>query len=268
MSAEESVPENKSTCRTIKIHFGYIVSILVAVIIVLLTFKWAEIPNLGNYLNFALGVASLVLAVVAIVYAFYANNSFNVTVSKLESAATTIKDETSDLEKAVHGLELQLKDIPAKLLSLEGQVSKTHALVEASSQQPKVEAIPQNPDISVEQFANQVIERFLVVSSWNGLKAMYLCLVACERQKEFDLREWTILDQTISYDYAYGFLISASSAGFFDHTMQDSKVRVTSMPKPVADKVRPILEARLKALPVPFDKTWPPQIKAIDNFIG
>ena len=105
MSTLEQPPENKCVNRTIKIHFGYVVSILVAIIIVLLTKKWAEIPNLANYLNFALGVASLVLAVVAIVYAFFANNSFNVTVSKLESAATTIKDETGDLEKAVHGLE-------------------------------------------------------------------------------------------------------------------------------------------------------------------
>ena len=268
MSTLEQPPENKCVNRTIKIHFGYVVSILVAIIIVLLTKKWAEIPNLANYLNFALGVASLVLAVVAIVYAFFANNSFNVTVSKLESAATTIKDETGDLEKAVHGLELQLKDIPAKLLSLEGQVSKTHALVEASSQQPKAEAVQQNPNIPVEQFANQVIERFLVVSSWNGLKVMYLCLRACEKQKEFDLREWTTLDQTISYDYAYGYLIAASSASFFDHTMQDSRVRITSMPKPVADKIWPILEARAKALPVPFDKTWLPQIEEINKFIS
>jgi hypothetical protein len=267
MNANEPANENSYRKCAAKIHFGYIIGILIAVIVVLLTVKWAEIPNLANYLNFALGVASLVLAIVAIVYAFFANNSFNVTVSKLESAATTIKDETGDLEKAVHGLELQLKDIPEKLLSLEGQVSKTHALIQASSQQPKTEAAPQQ-NVSVEQFANQVIDRFLFISSWNGLKVMHLCHLACEKKKEFDLKEWTTLDPTISYDYAYGFLIAASSAGFFDHTMQGSKVRVTSMPKPVADKIRPIMEARTKTFPVPFDKEWPPQIEIIEKFIG
>jgi hypothetical protein len=268
MNQSDNSNENKTVCSTAKIHFGYIISILVTIIIVLLTVKWSDIPTLADHLNFALGITSLVLAVVAIVYAFFANNSFNVTVSKLESAATTIKDETGDLEKAVHGLELQLKDIPDKLLSLEGQVSKTHALVQASSQQPKPQEAVQQPNVSVEEFANSVIDRFLNVSSWNGLKVMYLCWLACQKQKEFDLKEWTTLDQTISYDYAYGYIIAASSAGFFDHVMQETKVRVTQMPQPVANKIRPILDARTKNFPVPFDKTWPPQIEIIEKFIG
>ncbi|MBI5774593.1 MAG: hypothetical protein HZA89_12725 [Verrucomicrobia bacterium] len=268
MSQNESSDKNRTACCTAKIHFGYIISILVVIIIALLTVKWSDIPALAEHLNFALGITSLVLAVVAIVYAFFANNSFNVTVSKLESAATTIKDETGDLERAVHGLELQLKDIPDKLLSLEGQVSKTHALVEASSQQPKSQITVQKPDVSVEEFANNVVDRFLNVSSWNGLKVMYLCCLACEKQKEFDLKEWTTMDQSISYDYAYGFLIAASSAGFFDHVMQDTKVRVTAMPQPVAHKIRPVMDARIKVFPVPFNKTWPPQIEIIEKFIG
>jgi hypothetical protein len=268
MSANESSPENKCADQVTRIHFGYIISILVLIIVILLTVKWADIPNLATYLNFALGMASLVLAVVAIVYAFLANNSFNVTVSKLDSAATAIKDETGELEKAVQGLELHLKEIPAKLLSLEGQMSKTHALLEASSQQPKNEPTPPAPNASVEQFANQVIDRFLKMSSWNGIKVMYLCLLACEKQKEFDLKEWTNLDSSTTYDYAFGYLIAASSAGFFEHKAEGTKIQITSMPKPFADKIRPTVEARIKHFPVPFDKTWPPQKNIIEKFIN
>ena len=268
MNESENPNENKTVCSTAKIHFGYIVSILVAIIIVLLTVKWSDIPTLADHLNFALGITSLVLAIVAIVYAFFANNSFNVTVSKLESAATNIKDETSDLEKAVHGLELQLKDIPDKLLSLEGQVSKTHALVEASSQQPKPQIAAQQLNISAEEFGNNVIDRFLSFSSWNGLKVMYLCFLACQKQKEFDLKEWTALDPTISYDYAFGYFIAASSAGFFEHAVHDAKFRITTMPQSVANKIYPVIDARIKNFPVPFDKTWPPQIEIIKGFIG
>ena len=78
----EEKPDNKNDClpATAKIHFGYIFSILIAIIVCLVTVKWSDIPSLASYFNFALGVASLVLAVLAIVYAFLANNSFNLTV--------------------------------------------------------------------------------------------------------------------------------------------------------------------------------------------
>ncbi len=265
MSANEPNHETKCMNCTIKIHFGYIISILVAVIIVLLSVKWAEIQNLSNYLNFALGVTSLVLAVVAIVYAFFANNSFNETVSKLETAATNIKEETGDLEKAVRGLELKLKEIPEALHLLEGQVAKTHSLVVASSQQPQA-PVP-NQD-HIEQFANNSIDYFLNVSSWNGLKVMHLCHLACKNEKEFDLKEWTTLDPTISYDYAYGYLIAASSIGFFNHVMDGSKVHVTTMSQLFAQKILPAIEARIKNFPVPHNKDFPPQIEIIQKFIG
>ena len=265
MSPNESTNETKAVNSTAKIHFSNIIAILVAVIIVLLAVKWSEIPSLANYLNFALGVASLVLAVVAIVYAFFANNAFNLTVFKLESAASAIKDETGDLEKAVHGLESQLKDIPEALRLLEGQVSKTHALVEASSQQTKNPAPNQN---QIEQFANNAIDYFLNTSSWNGLKVMHLCHLACKNEKEFDLKEWTTSDPTISYDYAYGYLIAASSVGFFNHVMEGTKVRVTTMSPSFANKIQPAIEARIKNFPIPHNKDFPPQIEIIDKFIG
>ncbi len=175
---------------TTKIHFGYIISILVAVIIALVTVKWSDIPTLANYLYFALGVASLVLAVVAIVYAFLANNSFNLTVAKLESAASAIQTETGILEKSVSGLAKRLNEVPEALQLIEGKVSRTHALLEASSQQHKGEPQNQSKSASIDEFAVNVIDHFFMSSSWNGLKVLHLCYLACEKKKEFDLKAW------------------------------------------------------------------------------
>jgi hypothetical protein len=260
MNANES-GEKKCVNSIIKIHFGYIVSILLAIIIALLTVQWSEIPNLANYLNFALGAASLVLAVVAIVYAFFANNSFSMTVAKLDSAASTIKDETTDLEKAVQGLEEHVKEIPKALHLLEDKMSKTHALIEASSQQQKAQPI-QN-DAALLGFINAVMDYFLSISSWNGLKVLYVCQLAFEKQKQIDLKEWTELDKTISFDYAFGYLVSSSSAGFFNHTMEGTKVKVSVMPPQFVQKIRPAIDLRLKTLP-PDTRS---QIEIIQKFV-
>jgi hypothetical protein len=56
-----------------KIHIGYIFSILLAAIIILVTVKWGEIPRLVELIAFALTLTSLVLALIAIAYAVYSN---------------------------------------------------------------------------------------------------------------------------------------------------------------------------------------------------
>jgi len=61
MSDEKPVNKNECLPVTAKIHFGYIFAILIAIIVGLITVKWSDIPSLASYLNFALGVASLVL---------------------------------------------------------------------------------------------------------------------------------------------------------------------------------------------------------------
>lgn len=124
MNINQTDKNKEESCLT-KVHFTYIVIILVAIIVVLLTVQWGGISNLASYLNFALGVASLLLAVIAIVYAFFANNAFTQTVAKLDSAATIIKEETGDLEKAVQGMQTQLVEIPNALNVLKDQVAKT-----------------------------------------------------------------------------------------------------------------------------------------------
>jgi hypothetical protein len=271
MSNEQPVNQNGSLPATAKIHFAYIFAILIAIIVVLVTVKWSDIPTLANYLNFALGVASLVLAVLAIVYAFLANNSFNLTVAKLESSATAIKEETSNLEKAVMGLESKLSEIPEALHTLEGKVAKTHDLVAASSQQSKSEIVVDNKTEFAKELAHKLVDDFLRNTSWNGLKVLYLCKLACQKQKEFDLKAWTALDQATTYDYAFGFLVAASSMGLFQHKMKDPNgtiFSIISMPVPIAEKIHPAIETRIKALAMPYNTTWPPQIGIIEKFVG
>ena len=57
-----------------------------AIIVILLAVSWNGVKDLAGILNFALGLTSLVLAIIAIIYGFIANNAFAVTVSKIDYA--------------------------------------------------------------------------------------------------------------------------------------------------------------------------------------
>ena len=66
-----------------KIHVFYILSILIAIIIILITVRWSEVPKLVDYITFALTVTSLALALLAIIYSMYSNTTLSETVSSI-----------------------------------------------------------------------------------------------------------------------------------------------------------------------------------------
>jgi hypothetical protein len=106
----------------LKIHLCWVIAVLTAIIILLDAVKWSGIGDLAGILNFALGLASFVLAILAIIYGFIANNAFAGTVNKIESAALKINDI--------------VRDIPDRLNIIDQRMLDTHRLVASSQQQP------------------------------------------------------------------------------------------------------------------------------------
>src|SRR5258708_7153431 len=90
------------------IHFAYITGILIFVIIGLVTFQVAERPDIVTLISIASGAVSLVLGLVAIVYAFISNASLGGTSSKLEDSAKQIASST---ELVVKKLDLLREEI-------------------------------------------------------------------------------------------------------------------------------------------------------------
>src|SRR6056297_409566 len=68
---------SKSDCSQPRtaLHFAYVVGILLALIIALITIEWSEVEGLLSYLNFASTVSSLLLALVAVGYAVFTQSS-------------------------------------------------------------------------------------------------------------------------------------------------------------------------------------------------
>jgi hypothetical protein len=59
---------------------------------------------------------------------------------------------------------------------------------------------------------DNVIETFLQISSFNGLKILYACQLSQIHNRPFSLRAMCTPTQQMSFDYAFGFLIASISA--------------------------------------------------------
>lgn len=69
----------KITYEKAKIHFWYIIAILVAIIIFLIVNNFGNNIELVGYVSFAATIASIFLAVISIIYAFYSNSQLSQT---------------------------------------------------------------------------------------------------------------------------------------------------------------------------------------------
>lgn len=86
---------------------------------------------LQGYISFASAIASILLALVAIFYAFVSNQSVSDTLNELRGAATALSNETSRLRNASSGLSdeadqilRRLSNVPTALSEMSGELNK------------------------------------------------------------------------------------------------------------------------------------------------
>lgn len=70
-------------------------------------------------------------------------------------------------------------------------------------------------------------ENFYQLSSWNGKKVLYACYLSAQTKRSFSLRTLCDEDKRMSFDYAYGYLIAANSAGFLVQKMPSNGDTIT-----------------------------------------
>src|SRR5438105_13887747 len=103
---------------TAKIHIGYIISILVVVNIVTLAAKWGSIKDLVTYVSFAATLASLLLAILAIVYSYFSSGSLATYSERVSKASESLQTTYSELQRTAHDLKQVAENIPGAMTSL------------------------------------------------------------------------------------------------------------------------------------------------------
>lgn len=219
-----------------KIHFSYIISILLVIIVVLASVEWSDNSDLIKYISFASTIASLLLALLAIVYAYLSNATFSKNITLINEVSNELKTNTSNLSIISETLEKDLKKLP---LTLEGVDKKVDALPELLSKLTPKEIIKKEEVNSAISNLTEVfsVKEFLETSSYTGLLSLYGIVLAHAEKTPFNLQDFTNEIEILEFDYSLGYLIASSAFGIFNYKSSKSIWNITEMNQEFADKI-------------------------------
>jgi hypothetical protein len=99
----------------------------------------------------------------------------------------------------------------------------------------------------INSFVNNVTKVFLRESSWNGLKVFYLCTECNKKNLIFDLKQACELDGSMSYDYAFGYVVASCSAQFLRYESPDNiRLKIVSVHGDVYNELAKAINDRLE----------------------
>lgn len=206
--------------RAYKIHVFYIIVLLSLSIIGLITIKWTVIPDLVNYITFALTLSSLVLSILAIVYSFISNSQFSETMGALSSVTKDALHSTEKLNNITDSLSYHVKEIPSSLKEIVDQTTKTNEFLQDNSYNRTENNILQN-----KEWNRDSIKSFIERSSYIGKKLIYACCISFKEQKGFILNE---LFET-GEEYPYGYFIALSAMDLISYTETAKVILIKNM---------------------------------------
>lgn len=213
---------DKHAVRLRKTHEGYILFILLSILIGVLTVRWSDVPKLTDYLSFALTLASLLLAVMAIGYAIYSNQGLETNLASLVSSITSVKEIASSLSASSLALSTDLHSLSQTTGGIDKRITEIaeSARVQDQKKQAVIETdttAPVSTSFDLEQFAQR--------TSSNGRHVLFALAIAFLNKREMNMREY-FKETGMAGDYNYGFLVATSSAEIYDGTSEIVKVRV------------------------------------------
>lgn len=252
-----------------KVHAFYILSIMSATIIGLVTVKWSSITNLVSLITFALTLTSLVLAALAIIYAFVTNGSFQGTIQSLHKTSDEMKASGSRISSVLTAFEEKLDHIPKILKTVEGKVAQTHEMIESFSAKPSSphpRPTPERNDEITQQMVAEVIARYVGYSSTSGLKVAYLFGLSHSKSHPVNLKEACNSIDSLTYDYAHGFAVATVGVGLFDYNQNDDVFTTFSYNPNLFKAVEDELKVRREHTEDEFKASFDADIKAIQNY--
>ena len=186
-----------------KIHITYIISILIVIIILLLTIQWGHIPELVQLIGFAATITSLVVGLIAIIYSFYANDSFTKTITELSLASKEIKDGSQDLKS-------KIESIPSSMEKFSSRFDETNELIKKSlSDDNKTQKSPADTPV----LDDATIAKFMENIPSTGLEILYFVKKCIDRSKSVDLEKAIKEAEIAGYSYFVAFLYPLSALG-------------------------------------------------------
>ena len=213
-----------------------------------MTIQWSGIPNLAEKISFALTLASLILAALAIGYAVYSNTTFSQTISTLNTVAGDVSKTAGNISSAADSLNRAIENIPPRLESMEGKVDQANILLQQFSERSET----QPPTDREKMAADELVESFIEKVSQSGLLVLYVYSLAYSQGRQFDFKELASTLSNIDLKYARGFVVATRAAGLINSKSTGYVVTVTYINERLKQYLSTALDERLSRMP---DKT-------------
>lgn len=211
--------------NNLKIHFGYIIGILLLVIISLIVIKIGDNTKLVNYISFAVGLTSIFLAVISIIYAFYSNSSqsnilgkIDVTSERLNAASEDITQSSKILSSELQILKDTIKDIPDGINKMNSKIEDFFTNDKLLNNNDNLEERETRKEIQDEKFFKSFYDNYSTI----GMIGLYIACLCNETKKEFNFEKTKIdefnpnkLAGVRNYYYLHGCFVTLSSSFYF-----------------------------------------------------
>ncbi len=190
------------------LHRNYWVGILSAIIICLLTMRYTADTELKEYVSFAATLASLILAILAILQAMYSNSAMTNTIGSLKDSSTSIQSNNAELTGIIKELRTKISNLPVEVSDSVNQALEKQGFTpspETAAEQPKY----------TEKINTKYFENYVKLGSYNSLLLLHAIRLSIHKKRPFNLSE--ILPEehkAVNLENMSGFLISHLAAGF------------------------------------------------------
>ena len=210
-----------------KVHIYYISGLCVFIVLELVTYICVNNDNatdIVSYISFASTLSSLLLSVVAIIYAIVSNNKGDAQYQKIDRASDRISESVDRLSRLSEGLSDNIISIIGKLDEIKVISNETRNAISNNSQT--------NHKISKSDVGNGTIslkelyENNITYGSYSGNLALLACCFSNEKNQPFLTKDAFKSNAA----YGYGYIIASSVLGIITtHTTVDNLVVVDSI---------------------------------------
>ncbi len=193
----------------------YISGLLIFIIIELITYVCVNNNNtdqIVDYISFASTISSLFLSVVAIIYAIVSNNQGEAQYQKIDGASDRISISVDKFSLMSESLSGSIDSILSKLDEIKVISDETRQTVSQNYQSHTGSSIDQNAVL-------QIIDGYINNGSYYGNLSLLACVYSNENERPFFLSEIIPTDS----DYALGYIISSSSLGVINVSIDDKR---------------------------------------------
>ncbi len=223
--------------KTLKIHICYISGICVFIIIELTTYICVHHgyqSDIVDYVSFASTLSSLLLSVVAIIYAIVSNNKGDVQYKKIDSASDRISSSVDKFSQTSQNLSAKIDSIITRLEELKTISTETKSAINNNNQTNIEKSAESNlSEQSTTIDRDNLIDSYIKQGSFSGNLAILACVYAYEQGKILPLEQLFGKNAL----YCCGYIIATSVLGIISTHLSGDVVVVHNAPFNIKSKL-------------------------------